>query len=521
MGKIFRLLGGFLLISTILAMNAVPAMATGQPDLEPSQIIATAYTGITNTVTVLVKNNENTASDNFGVLLEAKYGTGDYTTVDNITGNSILDKDNAWYADTQVKFDWTPSTSGDYTLRATVDPGSYVTETNETNNELTGNISVAELTPITVTVRVEGATSTIWSGSVTFSTSSITDKQGTTHNIDHPTALGALAEAASQGGFSYVVSSAWGTLGFVESVDGETYADLDGWKYRVNWVDANIPAVDFALGENDTVLWYYGTWGGSLALRLTADETSLPHTDNFTATVEYYNDDTSSFAPLADATLHAGSRIYTTDASGQVNISLPPGVYTVYADRGDYTEYTKSNQETVIVHVTLTLQPGWNFISMPKKLASDNCTASAVFSGVNTDGHSIFYYTSSGWAAMTADTTVSPLEGIWIYSATTKDLRPLFDPDPRQVPPTKQLSAGWNAIGFSDFTAASANSALTSVEDEWATLIGYDAVAQAYEVSIINNAPASDNHSESRPMYPWKGYWFYMTSNGELASIGS
>jgi len=122
---------------------------------------------------------------------------------------------------------------------------------------------------------------------------------------------------------------------------------------------------------------------------------------------------------------------------------------------------------------------------------------------------------------MTANTIVSPLEGIWIYSTSTKELRPLFDPDPRQVPPTKQLSAGWNAIGFSDFTAASANSALTSVEDKWATLIGYDAVAQAYEVSIINNAPASDNHSEIRLMYPWKGYWLYMTSAGELASIGS
>jgi len=520
MGKIVRLLGGLLLISTILAMNAVPAMATGQPDLEPSQIIATAYTGITNTVTVLVKNNENTASDNFSVKLESDNGTG-YVEVGTKTGNSIYGKDNLWYYDVQVKFDWTPATSGDYTLKATADPGNYVTETNETNNELIGNVSVAELIPITVTVRVEGATSTIWSGSVTFSTSNITDKQGTTHNIDHPTALGALGEAASQGGFSYVVSSAWGALGFVESVGGEVPVYPAGWKYRVNWVDAGIPAVDFALSENDTVLWYYGTWDGSLALRLTADETSLPSTENFTATVEYYNDATSSFAPLPDATLHAGSRIYTTDASGQVNISLPPGVYTVYADRGDYTQYTRSNKETVIVHVTLTLRPGWNFISMPKKLASDNCTASAVFSGVNTDGHSIFYYTSSGWSAMTTDTTVSPLEGIWIYSTGTKELRPLFDPDPRQVPPTKQLSAGWNAIGFSDFTAASANSALTSVEDKWATLIAYDAVAQAYEVSIINNAPTSDNHSESRPMYPWKGYWFYMTSAGELASIGS
>jgi len=441
--------------------------------------------------------------------------------VETKTGNSIYGKDNAWYADAQVKFDWTPSTSGDYTLRVTVDPANTVAETDDNNNVLTENVTVTDLAPITVTVRVEGATSAIWSGTVTFSTSNITDKQGTTHNVDNPTALGALHEAASQGGFSYVVSSAWGPLGFVENVAGEANAGMDGWKYRANWVDAGIPAVDFTLSDNDTVLWYYGTWGGSLALRLTTDNTSLPSTDNFTATVEYYDDNTSDFAPLDGATLHADSRIYTTDASGQVNISLPPGVYTVYADKGDYTQYTRSNKETVIVYVTLTLRPGWNFISIPKKLASDNCTALKVFAGVDTDGHSIFHYTSSGWAAMSANTTVSPLKGIWIYSTSTKELRPLFDPNPRQVPPAEQLSAGWNAIGFSDFTAASANSALTSVEDKWTTLIGYDAVAQAYEVSIINNAPASDTHSETRQMLPWKGYWLYMTSAGELAGIGS
>lgn len=520
MGKIIRLLSCLLLISTIFAMNAVPAMANGQPDLQPSQIIVTAYTGITNTVTVLVKNNENVASDNFSVKLESDNGTG-YVEVGTQTGNSIYGKDNAWYADAQVKFDWTPSTSGNYTLIATADPYNTVPETNDGNNVLTDNVTVTDLAPITVTVRVEGGTSTIWSGSVTFSTSNITDKQSTTHNVDYPTALGALHEGASQGSFSYVVSSAWGPLGFVENVAGEANAGMDGWKYRVNWVDAGIPAVDFTLSDNDTVLWYYGTWGGSLALKLAADNTTLPPTDNFTATVEYYNDTSSNFTPLDGATLHAGSRIYTTNTTGQVNISLPPGAYTVYADKGDYTQYTRSNSETVIVYVPLTLRPGWNFISMPKKLTGDNCTASEVFAGVDTDAHSIFHYTSSGWEAISDNTTVSPLEGIWIYSTGTKELRPLFDPNPRQVPPAKQLSAGWNAIGFSDFTPASANSALTSVESKWATLIGYDSENQTYESSIINNDTTSGPHDESENMYPWKGYWLYMTSAGELAGISS
>jgi len=520
MFRIMRFLSYLLLISVLFVMNVKPAMANGQPDLQPSQIIVTAYTGITNTVTVLVKNNENVASDNFSVKLESDNGTG-YVEVETKTGNSILGNLDPWYADAQVKFDWTPATSGDYTLRVTVDPDDYVAETNEGNNELTLDVTVIDLTPATVKVRVEGKDSTIWSGEVTFSTSNITDKQGSTHSIDHPTALGALTEAASQGGFSYVVSSAWGPLGFVENVAGEANAGMDGWKYRVDWVDAGIPATDFALSDNDTVLWYYGTWGGSLALKLTAGNTSLPSTDNFTAIVEYYDDAISDFVPLAGASLYAGSRIYTTDANGRVNIALPPGGYTVHADEGDYTQYTRSNKETVIVYVTLTLHPGWNFVSVPKKLISDNNTAGQVFAGVDTGGHSIFGYTSSGWMAMSADTTISPLDGIWIYSTSAKDLRPVFDPDPRQVPPTKQLSAGWNAIGFSDFTPASANSALTSVESKWATLIGYDSENQTYESSIINNDTTGGPHDESGDMYPWKGYWLYMTSDGELAGIGS
>lgn len=380
---------------------------------------------------------------------------------------------------------------------------------------------------VTVTVRVEGQTSTIWSGEVSFTTSNITDEEGTAHYIDHPTALGALDAAATAGGFSYVVKSTM----YVKEVDGETENTTDvvhfpGWLYRVNWEGPWVSAADCDVSDGDEVLWYYGGFDQDFnpppPLKLTVGNTSFPSTDNLTATVGYYDEATTTFIPLAGATLHAGSRIYTTNATGEVNVSLPPGAYTVYADKGDYLEYTRSNSETVVVYVTLTLQPGWNFISVPKKLTGDNCTASAVFAGVETDGHSIFQYTSGGWSAMGANTTVSPLAGIWIYSTTTRELRPMFDPDPLQVPPTKQLAAGWNAIGFSDFTEAPANSALTSVESKWATLIGYDSGNQTYESSIINNdTDGASSHYEGKEMYPWKGYWLYMTSAGELASIGS
>jgi hypothetical protein len=527
MSKIARFLGCLLVILTIFIMNAVPVMADDEPDLQPTQIIVTTlYASANNTVTVVVANNGTENAKDFDVQLVArKISNGDNVTIVKTQTDNVTP-----YWPAFVNFDWTPETSGNYTLIATVDSSYNVNEKDETNNVLTDNVTVIELAPVTVKVRVEGQTSTIWSGNVTFSTSTITDNEDKVHTFNYPTAVGALDAAATAGGFSYVVKSSL----YVKEVAGEAedttdFVHFPGWLYRVNWVSSSVGAADYALSDDEEeVLWYYGGFDPvtfapppPLKLSILDNKTSIPSTSNLTATVEYYDDNISDFAPLEGATLHAGERIYTTDSSGQVNVSLPPGLYNVYADKGDYTQFTRSNTETVIVYVTLTLQPGWNFISIPKKLASDNCTASEVFAGIDTDAHSIFHYTSSGWEAMSANATVSPLEGIWIYSTSTKGLRPLFDPNPRQVPPTKQLSAGWNAIGFSDFTATYANSALTSIESKWATLIGYDSENQTYEPSIINNDTTDGPHDESGLMYPWKGYWLYMTSAGELAGISS
>ena len=516
MVKLFRFLGGLLLASAGL-ISATPALALAQPDLQPTQItVTTLYSGVTNAVTVVVANNGDAAASNFTVSLSAN---GTPVGLPK-TGISVPDKNDPFYWPASVKFDWNPATAGAYTLTAIVDSTNTTTESNEANNQLQRAVTVLTATPVTVKVRVEGKTATVWSGEVTFQTSTITDKLGSTYTIDHPSALGALQQAAQAGGFSFVVSSAYGPLSFVEAVAGEANQGWDGWLYRVNWASPDVAAVDWTLAANDEVLWYYGS-DTSKPLRLSVDKDNLLSSDNFTVTIETY--DGAAWSPVSGATLYAGSRTFTTDANGKVlNISLTPGGYTVSASKGDYTQFTRSNQKQIIVYVPLNLQSGWNFISIPKRLVSDNNTAQKVFSGVDTAGHSIFVYsTSGGWSALGTSTAVSPLDGIWIYSAAAVELHPVFNTNPRQVPPTKQLAAGWNAIGFSDFTPASANSALTSVETKWTTLIGFNAATQSYDVSTINNAPSGDPHSELREMSLWKGYWLYLTSAGELAAISS
>jgi hypothetical protein len=523
MRKIITHLGCLLLVLGLGTMSVAPAMAQTHPDLQLTSIqVANLYAGVTNKITVVVANNEDVAVADFDVKLEANDGGG-YTEVDTITGNSILGSGDASYWPVSVMFEWTPADAGDYTLRATADSAGAVEETEEGNNQLEQAVTVLASNPITVSVRVEGQTETIWSGEVTFFSSTITDKYGDTYTIEVPTAMGAIHAASIAGDFDIVIDSMFGPVDYVEDVEGEGPVfepPYPGWMFRVNWATSDIGAVDYGLADGDTVLWSYTAWG-SQPLKLTLNKTSTQLGETFVATVEAFNG--SSWSVVEYATVYVDSGTYSTDSNGKATLLLSPGDYTVFADKGDFTQYIRSDKETVSVSgATFSLEAGWNFISVPKRLANGDSTAQRVFGNVNTAGRSIWVYSaSSGWVAMDEDTVVSPLEGIWIYSASSAELHLVFDTYPQQVPPTKQLAAGWNAIGFSDFTDASANSALTSVEDEWSILIGFDATTQTYEVSIINNAPESDAHSEDRVMSCWKGYWLHMTGAGELAGIGS
>ncbi|MDD1724476.1 MAG: hypothetical protein LUQ07_05040, partial [Methanospirillum sp.] len=71
---------------------------------------------------------------------------------------------------------------------------------------------------------------------------------------------------------------------------------------------------------------------------------------------------------------------------------------------------------------------------------------------------------------------------------------------------------GWNGIGFTGTTPIEAKYTLLSVQDKWVNCVGFNAPSQQYDQMIIKGS------NDATLMYPFRGYWLYMTADGTLAA---
>jgi PKD repeat protein len=211
------------------------------------------------------------------------------------------------------------------------------------------------------------------------------------------------------------------------------------------------------------------------------------------------------------------------------NIANPVHTYT---RNGDYTvtltasnQYGNTDTETKVNYISvrdvppvdsITISPGWNFISVPKKLLPGKDTAS-IFGHIDVDGHSIFQYDSvrGQWITLTLNSQIKPLEAVWLYSKNANVVALTFDSDPLQIPPTRELRKGWNAIGFTGFEPLEAKFTLLSVQDTWINCLGFSREQQKYNEMIIKG------RNDDAKLYPYNGYWLFMSDNGVLAAISA
>jgi hypothetical protein len=164
---------------------------------------------------------------------------------------------------------------------------------------------------------------------------------------------------------------------------------------------------------------------------------------------------------------------------------------------------------------TIALDEDWNFISVPKRMATTKDTFGELLTGI--DYARAFSYNSVSGLFVTIgnSTSVAPLEGYWIDVNTAGTITLSYAQQGETVPPTKVLTGdAWNAIGHSSTSDLTAGNTLMSIADSWSTLIGWNAATQAYDAAIIHPGTGV-----SDLMLPGKGYWIWMTQDDTLSAI--
>jgi len=182
-----------------------------------------------------------------------------------------------------------------------------------------------------------------------------------------------------------------------------------------------------------------------------------------------------------------------------------------------YTNETGKISNTIVVQGStgqISLKAGWNFISVPKKQDTTKDTFGELLDGID---FSVAYKYSpaTGWTQTTSSDPVQVLYGYWVYANSAGVITLSYLSEGQTVPASRALTGdAWNAIGFSNTTATTANATLVSVRGSWSTVIGWDATSQMYQDAIIYPG-------ENTNMMPYKGYWVWMDQDDVLSAISA
>jgi hypothetical protein len=202
--------------------------------------------------------------------------------------------------------------------------------------------------PVSVNLRVEGQTQTIFDGPVTTDGHQITTQSGGTHPCDGtnngahpspgPTATAALDDGARLNNFSWDADWFPSFNDFiVNRVAGEAATASQFWGVGVNFALSQAGGCQTRVQQGDEVLWVFDAFGKTHFLKLAgpgAATTGAP----VTVTVTDGNG-----APLPGAAVGAAQ----TGADGKATLSFAePGVYRLKAERADSV---RSNSLSVCV----------------------------------------------------------------------------------------------------------------------------------------------------------------------------
>lgn len=197
----------------------------------------------------------------------------------------------------------------------------------------------ASAAPVSVNLRVEGATQTIFDGPVTTDGHAITTPAGGgPHPCDGtnggasttpgPVATAALDDGARINGFGWDATWSAGFSDFlVLQVGGESQTSTQFWGYLLNFAFPTVGGCQQKVNQGDEVLWVFDAFNKTRALKLSGPSSA---TTGAPVTVQVV--DGADGSPQPAATVNGSP----TGADGRATLSFAaPGIYRLKAERAD------------------------------------------------------------------------------------------------------------------------------------------------------------------------------------------
>jgi hypothetical protein len=201
--------------------------------------------------------------------------------------------------------------------------------------------SIASAESEKIKLRIEGATSTIFEGTVKTEGHEVTTASGGLHKCDGtnlganpqpgPTPTSALDSAAAKKGFTW--NGTWFEEFedyFIESIGDSTQTSTEFWGVLVNFQFTPVGGCQQIVHPGEEVLWAFNAFEKSHFLKLKKAKHAAPDTVLVT--------DGSTGQPIEGATVGPVNNTagVTTNAQGEATLSFAhPGKYRVKASRSD------------------------------------------------------------------------------------------------------------------------------------------------------------------------------------------
>ena len=190
-----------------------------------------------------------------------------------------------------------------------------------------------------------------------------------------------------------------------------------------------------------------------------------------------------------------------------------------YSSKKDLKTKTITIEFVKVAGNQLYLQSGWNFVSTPYALATPN--VATLFAPVMGNVSAFFSWDAStqSWVPLSPSSTMEPLNGYWVNMNNPAVLTLSYATSAQPSIPTKQIYPGWDTIGLTVTSPWNVKEALNSIDNNYALLIGWNAIGQQYEFPVSNTDTNSPFAAKNAKMQPKKGYWMWVTSDSTVAGL--